>query len=117
VNITFLDITASLWRRANYRHDVEPFAASSYPLTVGGGIRTCDDIRRLLNRLEQDKSRINTCSSVLISWICSLSRNTFWPQCMWFAMWRRKIVSAEGEPDKWEIFTHGGRKPTGLERS
>jgi cyclase len=111
--ITFLDITASSDDRETTVHMVEAIAAEVFiPLTVGGGIRTCEDIRRMLNA-GADKVGINT-AAVFNPEFVREAAERFGSQCNVVAIDAKK-VSAEGEPDKWEIFTHGGRKPTGLD--
>ena len=111
--ITFLDITASSDDRATTVHMVEAIASQVFiPLTVGGGIRTCDDIRRMLNA-GADKVGINTAAVFNPEFVREAAQR-FGSQCIVVAIDAKK-VSATGEPDKWEIFTHGGRKPTGLD--
>jgi len=111
--ITFLDITASHEDRETMVHVVEDIASQVFiPLTVGGGIRTVDDIRRMLNA-GADKVGINTAAVVNPEFVREASQK-FGAQCIVVAIDAKK-VSGEGEPNRWEIFTHGGRKPTGLE--
>ncbi|MBW9258723.1 MAG: imidazole glycerol phosphate synthase subunit HisF [Candidatus Thiodiazotropha sp. (ex. Lucinisca nassula)] len=111
--ITFLDITASSDNRETIVHVVEQVASEVFiPLTVGGGIRTEDDIRRMLNA-GADKVAINT-AAVFNPEFVKQATDRFGSQCIVVAIDAKK-VSAEGEPLKWEIFTHGGRKPTGLD--
>jgi imidazole glycerol-phosphate synthase subunit HisF len=111
--ITFLDITASHEGRDTMVHVVEEMASQVFiPLTVGGGIRTVDDIRKMLNA-GADKVGINTAAVVNPEFVKEASEK-FGAQCIVVAIDAKK-VSAEGEPNRWEIFTHGGRKPTGLE--
>jgi cyclase len=111
--ITFLDITASSDDRDTIVHVVEQVASEVFiPLTVGGGIRTCDDVRRMLNA-GADKVGINT-AAVFNPEFVKEATTRFGSQCIVVAIDAKK-VSAEGEPLKWEIFTHGGRKPTGLD--
>lgn len=111
--ITFLDITASSDDRATTVHMVEAIASEVFiPLTVGGGIRTCDDIRRMLNA-GADKVGINTAAVFNPEFVREAAQR-FGSQCIVVAIDAKK-VSKEGEEDKWEIFTHGGRKPTGLD--
>ncbi|MBT2970041.1 MAG: imidazole glycerol phosphate synthase subunit HisF [gamma proteobacterium symbiont of Ctena orbiculata] len=111
--ITFLDITASSDDRETIVHVVEDVASEVFiPLTVGGGIRTADDIRRMLNA-GADKVAINT-AAVFNPEFVKEATERFGSQCIVVAI-DAKQVSAEGEPLKWEIFTHGGRKPTGLD--
>jgi len=111
--ITFLDITASHENRDTMVHVVEDIASQVFiPLTVGGGIRTVEDIRRMLNA-GADKVGINTAAVVNPEFVKEASEK-FGAQCIVVAIDAKK-VSGEGEPNRWEIFTHGGRKPTGLE--
>jgi imidazole glycerol-phosphate synthase subunit HisF len=111
--ITFLDITASSDDRETIVHVVEQVASEVFiPLTVGGGIRTCEDIRRMLNA-GADKVGINT-AAVFNPEFVKEATTRFGSQCIVVAIDAKK-VSGEGEPLKWEIFTHGGRKPTGLD--
>jgi imidazole glycerol-phosphate synthase subunit HisF len=111
--ITFLDITASSDDRDTIVHVVEQVASEVFiPLTVGGGIRTAEDIRRMLNA-GADKVAINT-AAVFNPAFVKEATERFGSQCIVVAI-DAKQVSGEGEPLKWEIFTHGGRKPTGLD--
>ncbi|MEW8026605.1 MAG: imidazole glycerol phosphate synthase subunit HisF [Candidatus Thiodiazotropha sp.] len=111
--ITFLDITASSDDRETIVHVVEQVASEVFiPLTVGGGIRRADDIRRMLNA-GADKVAINT-AAVFNPEFVKEATERFGSQCIVVAI-DAKRVSGEGEPLKWEIFTHGGRKPTGLD--
>lgn len=111
--ITFLDITASHEGRATMVHTVERMASQVFiPLTVGGGIRTLEDIRTMLNA-GADKVSINT-AAVFNPEFVGEAAAKFGSQCIVVAI-DAKRVSAEGEPGRWEIFTHGGRKPTGLD--
>ncbi len=111
--ITFLDITASHESRDTTYETVERMAAEVFiPLTVGGGVRTVEDIRKLLNA-GADKVSINT-AAVFNPEFVREAAERFGSQCIVVAIDAKK-VSAEGEPERWEIFTHGGRKPTGLD--
>lgn len=111
--ITFLDITATHEGRETMVHTVERMASQVFiPLTVGGGIRTCEDIRTMLNA-GADKVSINSAAVTNPDFVRQAAER-FGSQCIVVAIDAKK-VSAEGEPDKWEIFTHGGRKPTGLD--
>lgn len=110
--ITFLDITASHEDRDTTVHTVEKIAAEVFiPLTVGGGIRTLQDIRKMLNA-GADKVSINS-AAVTDPDFVRAAADRFGSQCIVVAIDAKK-VSAEGEPNRWEIFTHGGRKPTGI---
>jgi cyclase len=111
--ITFLDITASSQDRSTTIHTVEAIASQVFiPLTVGGGIRKLQDIRNMLNA-GADKVGINT-SAVLNPEFVREASERFGSQCIVVAI-DAKRVSKPGEALRWEIFTHGGRNPTGLE--
>lgn len=111
--ITFLDITASHESRDTTYETVERMAAEVFiPLTVGGGVRTVEDIRKLLNA-GADKVSINT-AAVFNPEFVKEAADRFGSQCIVVAI-DAKQVSGEGEDPRWEIFTHGGRKPTGLD--
>mgnify|MGYP006273336421 CR=1 FL=1 len=111
--ITFLDITASADERETIVHVVEQVAEQVFiPLTVGGGIRRMEDIRRLLNA-GADKVSINTAAVFHPEFVREAAERVG-SQCIVVAI-DAKRVSAPGEPARWEIFTHGGRKPTGLD--
>ena len=111
--LTFLDITASHESRDTTYETVERMAAEVFiPLTVGGGVRTVEDIRKLLNA-GADKVSINTAAVFNPDFVREAS-DRFGSQCIVVAI-DAKRVSGEGEEPRWEIFTHGGRKPTGLD--
>lgn len=111
--ITFLDITASSDNRETMVHVVEEVAGQVFiPLTVGGGIRTVEDIRRMLNA-GADKVGINTAAVSNPEFVREAAEK-FGSQCIVVAI-DAKCVSQEGEPKRWEIFTHGGRTPTGID--
>ena len=111
--ITFLDITASSDNRETIVHVVEAVASEVFiPLTVGGGIREVSDIRRMLNA-GADKVGINT-AAVFNPEFVKEAAEKVGSQCIVVAI-DAKQVSAEGESKRWEIFTHGGRKPTGID--
>ncbi|MDE1462486.1 imidazole glycerol phosphate synthase subunit HisF [Spartinivicinus poritis] len=111
--LTFLDITASHEERDTTIHTVEKIASEVFiPLTVGGGIRNLQDIRNLLNA-GADKVSINTTAVFNPEFVAEASAK-FGAQCIVVAIDAKK-VSKPGEPDKWEVFTHGGRRPTGLD--
>ncbi len=111
--LTFLDITASSDQRDTMIHVVEEVASQVFiPLTVGGGIRTLDDIRRMLNA-GADKVAINTAAVFHPEFVREAS-DKFGTQCIVVAIDAKK-VSAVDESPRWEIFTHGGRKSTGME--
>ena len=111
--ITFLDITASPEGRETTIHTVEAIAEQVFiPLTVGGGIRTIEDIRNMLNA-GADKTAINSAAIYNPEFVKEAAEK-FGSQCIVIAIDAKK-VSEPGEPGKWEIFTHGGRKPTGID--
>ena len=111
--ITFLDITATHEGRDTTLHTVERMASEVFiPLTVGGGVRTVQDIRNLLNA-GADKVSINS-AAVFTPEFVGEAADRFGSQCIVVAI-DAKRVSAPGEAARWEIFTHGGRKPTGLD--
>lgn len=111
--ITFLDITASHEDRATTVHTVEAIAGQVFiPLTVGGGIRTLDDIRTMLNA-GADKVAINTAAVINPEFVRQAAER-FGSQCIVVAV-DAKQVSGEGEALRWEIFTHGGRRATGID--
>ena len=111
--ITFLDITASVDNRGTTVDMVSRIAGEVFiPLTVGGGIRTCEDIRTMLNACA-DKVSINTAAVFNPDFVREAAER-FGSQCIVVAI-DAKRVSQDGETPRWEIFTHGGRKPTGLD--
>jgi len=111
--ITFLDITATHEGRDTTIHTVENIASEVFiPLTVGGGIRSVEDIRTMLNA-GADKVGINS-AAINNPDLVKAAAERFGSQCIVIAI-DAKQVSAEGEPLRWEIFTHGGRKPTGID--
>ncbi len=111
--ITFLDITASHEERDTMIHTVERMASEVFiPLTVGGGVRTLEDIRALLNA-GADKVSINS-AAVKTPEFVRQAAERFGSQCIVVAI-DAKQVSAQGEPLRWEIFTHGGRNATGID--
>lgn len=111
--ITFLDITASSDNRETIVHVVEAVASQVFiPLTVGGGIRKLEDVRRMLNA-GADKVGINT-AAVFDPELVREATDYFGSQCIVVAIDAKKVSEA-GEPDRWEVFTHGGRKRTGID--
>jgi len=111
--ITFLDIKATHDNRDTMEHVVEAVASQVFiPLTVGGGIRTVDDIRRMLNA-GADKVGINSAAVTNPEFVREAAEK-FGSQCIVVAI-DAKRASADGEENRWEIFTHGGRKPTGID--
>ncbi|NOZ54271.1 MAG: imidazole glycerol phosphate synthase subunit HisF [Gammaproteobacteria bacterium] len=111
--LTFLDITASSDNRETIVHVVQDVAGQVFiPLTVGGGIRELTDIRRMLNA-GADKVAINT-AAVANPEFVKKAADRFGSQCIVVAI-DAKSVSKKGEAPRWEIYTHGGRKATGLD--
>ena len=130
--LAFLDITASSDNRDTMVHVVEQVAGEVFiPLTVGGGIRTVEDIRRMLNA-GADKVSINTAAVFNPQFVCEAAEK-FGSQCIVVAIDAKQVRDAhphptlsQGEREKrcslrdfedarWEVFTHGGRKSTGLD--
>ena len=113
--ITFLDITASHEARDTTVKTVERIASEVFiPLTVGGGIRECQDIRRMLNA-GADKVGINT-AAIHNPDLVREASNRFGSQCIVVAIDAKQVVAATTtQAARWEIFTHGGRKPTGID--
>jgi cyclase len=111
--LTFLDITASSDGRDTMVHVVEKVASQVFiPLTVGGGVRTVADIRRLLNA-GADKVSINTAAVSHPDFVREAT-SRFGSQCIVVAIDVRRVRGGERGP-AWEVFTHGGRRETGLD--
>ena len=111
--ITFLDITASHEGRDTTIKTVERIAREVFiPLTVGGGVRSVTDIRSLLNA-GADKVSINT-AAIKDPELVRSAAQRFGAQCIVVAMDVKRVSSADEDP-RYELFTHGGRHPTGLE--
>jgi cyclase len=111
--LTFLDITASHEDRAIMLDVVQRTAEACFmPLTVGGGVRTIEDIRALLSS-GADKVSINTAAVARRGFVKEAAEK-FGDQCIVVAIDAKK-VSKPAAADRWEIFTHGGRHPTGLD--
>ena len=111
--LTFLDITASNEERDTMLHVVEAVAGQVFiPLTVGGGIRTLDDIRRLLNA-GADKISINTAAVNHPEFVLEATRE-FGSQCIVVAIDAKQSAVA-GAPLHWHVYTHGGRRETGID--
>ena len=109
--ITFLDITASSDNRDTILHVIERVASQVFiPLTVGGGVRAVADVRRLLNA-GADKASINT-AAVTNPDLVNEASSFFGSQAIVVAI-DAKAVNADNS--RWEVFTHGGRKETGLD--
>ncbi len=106
--LTFLDITASSDNRGLILQIIEEVASQVFiPLTVGGGVREVEDVRRLLNA-GADKVSINT-SAVINPQLVADASGRFGSQCIVVA------IDAKQVGDHWEVFTHGGRKATGID--
>ena len=106
--LCFLDITASSDNRGLIFHIIEQVASQVFiPLTVGGGVRAVEDVRNLLNA-GADKVSINT-AAVLNPQLVGDAAGYFGSQCIVVA------IDAKQVGDHWEVFTHGGRKPTGID--
>lgn len=111
--LTFLDITASSEARDTLFDVVARTAERCFmPLTVGGGVRTVEDVRKLL-LAGADKTSINTAAVNRPEFVREAAEK-FGSQCVVVAIDARR-VSPEGSPAKWEVFTHGGRNGTGLD--
>lgn len=111
--ITVLDITASHEGRDTTVEMVERIAGEVFiPLTVGGGIRSCDDIRTMLNA-GADKISINTAAVDNPDFVREAAER-FGSQCIVVAIDAKQVSSAD-QPPRWEVFIHGGRTPTGLD--
>ena len=111
--VTFLDITATSDNRDLILHIIEAVADQVFiPLTVGGGVRAVADVRRLLNA-GADKVGINS-AAVSNPQLVADSASKYGSQCIVVAI-DAKRVSRDGEALRWEIFTHGGRQPTGID--
>jgi len=107
--LTFLDITATSDGRDLILHIIEAVASQVFiPLTVGGGVRTVEDVRRLLNA-GADKISVNS-TAVANPQMVADAAQKYGSQCMVVAIDAKK--SGDG---RWEVFTHGGRKATGLD--
>ena len=114
--LAFLDITASADERDTTVRMVEAVAGEVFiPLTVGGGIRSVADVRRLLNA-GADKVAINT-AAVAMPELVSEAAARFGSQCIVVAIDAKQVEWAEGGggEDRWEVYTHGGRRPSALD--
>ena len=112
--LVFLDITASIEERPTLFKVVEAVAEQIYiPLTVGGGVKQPGDVRALLSA-GADKVAINT-AAVDNPDLVTESGNRYGVQCIVVAIDAKRVKSRKGAPARWEVFTHGGRKATGLD--
>ncbi|HHM04835.1 MAG TPA: imidazole glycerol phosphate synthase subunit HisF [Gammaproteobacteria bacterium] len=110
--LVFLDITASHEERETLVHVVDAVAGQVFiPLTVGGGVRTPADVRRMLSA-GADKVAMNT-AAVGNPGLVGEAAARFGAQCIVVAIDAKQVKTAAGEPPRWEVFTHGGRKGTG----
>lgn len=110
--LTFLDITASSDERDLILHIVEAVASQVFiPLTVGGGVRSVEDVRRLLNA-GADKVSINT-AAVQSPQLVKDAADRYGAQCIVVAVDAKRV--AESSPLSWEVYTHGGRRASGLD--
>jgi cyclase len=110
--LTFLDITASSDDRDLILHIIESVAAQVFiPFTVGGGVRSVNDVRRLLNA-GADKVSINT-SAVQNPQLVADASARYGAQCIVVAIDAKRVPGAG--PLRWEVYTHGGRKATGID--
>ena len=109
--LVFLDITASAEERGTMVHVVEEVASQVFiPLTVGGGIRSLDDIRRMLHA-GADKVAINTAAIQHPEFVAAAAQR-FGSQCIVVAIDAKQVSQS---PPRWEIHTHGGRRATGID--
>jgi len=110
--LTFLDITASSDNRDLILHIIEDVASQVFiPLTVGGGVRSVDDVRRLLNA-GADKASINT-AAVQNPQLVADAAGRYGSQCIVVAVDAKRVAGSD--PLRWEVYTHGGRRPTGID--
>jgi cyclase len=112
--LTFLDITASSDNRDLILRIIEEVAAQVFiPLTVGGGVRQVEDVRRLLNA-GADKVSINT-SAVQNPQLVADAADHYGSQCIVVAIDAKQVRGPDTSTHRWEVFTHGGRRATGLD--
>ncbi|MDX2507058.1 MAG: imidazole glycerol phosphate synthase subunit HisF [Gammaproteobacteria bacterium] len=112
--LTFLDITATHEGRDTIVHVVEQVAGEIFiPLTVGGGIRSVEDVRLMLNA-GADKVAINSAAVANPDFVREAAEK-FGNQCIVVAIDAKQSSAGTEQEPRWEIFTHGGRKPTGID--
>ena len=112
--LTFLDITATSDDRDLILHIIEDVASEVFiPLTVGGGVRKVEDVRRLLNA-GADKVSMNS-SAVANPQLVKDATDKYGSQCIVVAIDAKRVVGSPDDAPKWEVFTHGGRKGTGID--
>jgi cyclase len=112
--LTFLDITASSDERGLILPIIEAVASQVFiPLTVGGGVRTVADYRRLLNA-GADKISVNS-SAIANPQLVADAADKYGSQCIVVAIDAKRVVDTSDAAPRWEVFTHGGRRSTGLD--
>ena len=112
--LTFLDITATSDDRDLILHIIEDVASQVFiPLTVGGGVRKVEDVRRLLNA-GADKVSMNS-SAVANPQLVKDATDKYGSQCIVVAIDAKRVEGSPDEAPRWEVFTHGGRKGTGID--
>ena len=112
--LTFLDITATSDDRDLILHIIEDVASQVFiPLTVGGGVRKVEDIRRLLNA-GADKVSMNS-SAVANPQLVKDASDKYGSQCIVVAIDAKRVEGSPDDAPRWEVFTHGGRKGTGID--
>ena len=112
--LTFLDITATSDDRDLILHIIEDVASQVFiPLTVGGGVRKVEDIRRLLNA-GADKVSMNS-SAVANPQLVKDASDKYGSQCIVVAIDAKRVAGSPDDAPRWEVFTHGGRKGTGID--
>ena len=112
--LTFLDITATSDDRDLILHIIEDVASEVFiPLTVGGGVRKVEDVRRLLNA-GADKVSMNS-SAVANPQLVRDASDKYGSQCIVVAIDAKRVAGSPDDAPRWEVFTHGGRKGTGID--
>ena len=112
--LTFLDITATSDERDLILHIIEDVASEVFiPLTVGGGVRKVEDVRRLLNA-GADKVSMNS-SAVANPQLVKDATDKYGSQCIVVAIDAKRVADSPEDAPRWEVFTHGGRKGTGID--
>ena len=112
--LTFLDITATSDDRDLILHIIEDVASQVFiPLTVGGGVRKVEDVRRLLNA-GADKVSMNS-SAVANPQLVKDATDKYGSQCIVVAIDAKRVAGSPDDAPRWEVFTHGGRKGTGID--
>ena len=112
--LTFLDITATSDERDLILHIIEDVASEVFiPLTVGGGVRKVEDVRRLLNA-GADKVSMNS-SAVANPQLVKDATDKYGSQCIVVAIDAKRVADSPDDAPRWEVFTHGGRKGTGMD--